>query len=252
MAQQRSIVMTAWLDPVRQALDLTQSPVQCFFRDDDAGWDDQGLFELLDLFRQYEVPIDLAVIPTYLSKDLAEKLVMRIDKHGEQIGLHQHGYSHTNHQTAGRKCEFGDMRSPEQQNSDIETGQRLLKEYLQDYLQPIFTPPWNRCTQATVDVLESCCFQSLSRDSSASPLLINKLQEIPVHIDWFGKRKGVRHGFQTIGEQIAEHILQHNSLGIMLHHEITSADECVVLAELLDLLTTHESIQLSLMKEISL
>ncbi len=243
--------MTAWLDPVRQALDLTQSPIQCYFRDDDAGWDNQNLFKLLDLFRQHEVPIDLAVIPTCLSKDLAEKLVMCIYNHDQQIGLHQHGYSHTNHQAEGRKCEFGIMRSPEQQKSDIETGQKLLKEYFHDYLQPIFTPPWNRCTQTTVDVLESCGFQLLSRDSSTSPLQINKLQEIPVHIDWFAKHKGVRHDFQAIGKQISEHIQQHNSIGIMLHHQVTNADERIVLAELLNLLTRHESIQLSLMKEIS-
>ncbi len=243
--------MTAWLDPVRQVLDQKQGPVQCYFRDDDAGWDDPGLFDLLDLFRQYDVPVDLAVIPIYLNQELAAQLLMRIYKHGQQIGLHQHGYSHANHQAVGRKSEFGIMRLPEQQKNDIETGQHLLKDYFLDYLQPIFTPPWNRCTQATVDALESCGFQSLSRDSSASPLQINKLQEIPVHIDWFGKRKGVRYDFQVLGKQMSEHIKQHNSIGIMLHHQITNADERVVLAELLDLLSTHQSIQLSLMKEIS-
>ncbi|MCH9698590.1 MAG: polysaccharide deacetylase family protein [Gammaproteobacteria bacterium] len=243
--------MTAWLDPVRQVLEQTQSPVQCFFRDDDAGWDDQGLFELLNLFRQYEVPIDLAVIPTSLSKNLIGRLMMRIYKQGQQIGLHQHGYSHTNHQIEGRKCEFGSSRHPEEQFSDIVIGQGILKESFNDYLQPIFTPPWNRCTQATVDVLESLGFSALSRDSSASPLQISQLREIPVHIDWFCKRKGVRVDFHGIGLQVAEHIQQHNTLGIMLHHQITNADERVVLAELLNLLSTHESIQLSLMKEIS-
>lgn len=243
--------MTAWLDPVRQALDQAQSPVQCFFRDDDAGWDDQRLFELLNLFRQYEVPIDLAVIPTCLSKDLIGRLKLRIYKQDQKIGLHQHGYSHTNHQTEGRKCEFGDSREPDQQFSDIEIGQQILKQSFHDSLQAFFTPPWNRCTQATVDVLESLGFSALSRDSSASPLQFNQLREIPVHIDWFCKRKGVRVDFNRIGLQMAEHIQQHNTLGIMLHHQITDAEERNVLAELLNFLTRHESIQLSLMKEIS-
>jgi peptidoglycan/xylan/chitin deacetylase (PgdA/CDA1 family) len=243
--------MTAWLDPVRQVLDQRHSQVQCYFRDDDAGWDDPGLFDLLDLFRQYVVPIDLAVIPTCLSNDLTDQLLMRIDKQGQQIGLHQHGYKHTNHQTEGRKCEFGDSREADQQFSDIVIGQQILKDAFSDYLQPVFTPPWNRCTQSTVDLLESLGFVALSRDSSASPLQINQLKEIPVHIDWFCKRKGVRVDFNHIGLQMAEHIQQHNTLGIMLHHQITDAEERNVLAELLNLLTRHESIQLSLMKEIS-
>ena len=45
------------------------APVPVFFRDDDAGWDDTRLFELLDRFAACSLPVDLAVIPMEL--DLA-------------------------------------------------------------------------------------------------------------------------------------------------------------------------------------
>ena len=55
--------MADWLDPVRRALDQAPAPVQFFFRDDDAGWSDDLLHRLLDLFERRAVAIDLAVIP---------------------------------------------------------------------------------------------------------------------------------------------------------------------------------------------
>ena len=38
-----------WLAPVRAALDTAEWSPTVFFRDDDAGWDDDRLMRLLDL-----------------------------------------------------------------------------------------------------------------------------------------------------------------------------------------------------------
>jgi hypothetical protein len=43
------------------------------------------------------------------------------------IELDQHGWQHTNHETTGRKCEFGPSRSYEQQYADIAQGKALLE-----------------------------------------------------------------------------------------------------------------------------
>src|SRR3954467_1577014 len=83
------------------SLDRSEAPVDVFFRDDDAGWADERLLELIDRFAAHGLPLDLAVIPMELSAVLAERLAER------PVGLHQHGYAHTNHQLEGRKCEFG-------------------------------------------------------------------------------------------------------------------------------------------------
>ena len=45
--------MTMWLDPLRAALDDTPRPVDFFFRDDDAGWDDERLFAMLEVVERH-------------------------------------------------------------------------------------------------------------------------------------------------------------------------------------------------------
>ena len=58
--------MSAWLDPLRRALDSAPAPSTFFFRDDDVGWDDQRLFALLELCARYDAPLDLAVVISVL------------------------------------------------------------------------------------------------------------------------------------------------------------------------------------------
>src|SRR4051794_33505250 len=99
---------------LRKLLDsLDRSPrrLEVFFRDDDAGWDDDRLLALVDLFAERGLPLDLAVIPAELSARLASALVAR------DVGLHQHGYSHANHEVEGRKCEFGPGRGADLQRA---------------------------------------------------------------------------------------------------------------------------------------
>ena len=67
--------MSDWLDPVRAALDAASDPVPFFFRDDDAGWENELLWELLDRFEARQVHIDLAVIPAELDAELGHGLV---------------------------------------------------------------------------------------------------------------------------------------------------------------------------------
>src|SRR5215510_293069 len=120
--------MRTWLDPFRQALDAVATPIRFFCRDDDIGWGDDRLFELLDLFATYAVPIDLAVIPRALTPGLARQLCTRVEVASGRIALHQHGFAHVNHEPAGRKCEFGPARSTAMQQHDIALGQQRLHD----------------------------------------------------------------------------------------------------------------------------
>ena len=45
--------MSGWLDPLRSVLDASDEQVRFFFRDDDAGWDDDALERLLDVFEPH-------------------------------------------------------------------------------------------------------------------------------------------------------------------------------------------------------
>lgn len=229
--------MRDWLDPVREALDRRDTPATFFVRDDDAGWDDAALTRLLDRCAMHDIAIDLAAIPCAVTDDLAGRLLSRISA-GERIGIHQHGYRHANHQTSGRKCEFGDARSRVQQQSDIAAGQARLSALFGDHLDAIFTPPWNRCTQDTVDALDALGFAVLSRDLTATALDTAGVTPLPVSVDW-SKWMRADSGQARLAQEVAAALDGDMPFGIMLHHADMSTPDLDRLESLLDLLARH-------------
>lgn len=228
-----------WLDPVRQALDASEQRVLFFFRDDDAGWEDRRLLQLLGLFEHFALPVDLAVIPEAISAAMAGKLRQRAEAARDRLGLHQHGFRHINHEPAARKCEFGASRSPAEIRSDILAGQQKLQQYFGELLQPIFTPPWNRCSEATARCLRELRFLALSREHRAPPFALPGLLEIPVHIDWFARRRGVPLSRPELANMLAAKIRGGGPVGIMFHHAEMDEHEQAAAGELLFLLATH-------------
>lgn len=235
--------MSNWLMPVRTALDEAETPVRLFFRDDDAGWVNDRLYLLLDKFACAGLPIDVAVIPRAINHHLVDELLLRWQQDRHLIGLHQHGYGHLNHESAGRRCEFGGSRSKTQQKVDISKGQVMLRAALGNALEPHFTPPWNRCTTETVECLEELDFYLLSRDVTAVQLESSKLKQIPVHIDWSKFLKTSPMPLDTLGKAIATHIRRNTVTGIMLHHADMKAESLKPLAELLAVLAGHSNVQ---------
>ena len=225
--------MAHWLDPVTRALDARLDPLDIFFRDDDAGWADDQLFELLDLSARHRWPIDLAVIPTAVRDPLAAALVTRVHA-GSPIGLHQHGFMHLNHEPEGRPCEFGPSRTAAAQQRDIAAGRHALREYFGPFLDPIFTPPWNRCTPATAAGVLECGLTAISRDRSAGPLNVEGLADCSIRMDWFARVKGKRLTRQQWAERVGEEVADATTpFGVMLHHAQMDRDECRALAELM-------------------
>ena len=99
-----------WLEPLRRDLDAAPTPRTFFFRDDDAGWADERLIALLDVFAHHSVPVDVAVIPAALDRRLAASLRRRKEADSGLLAFHQHGFAHANHEPSGRPCEFGPDR----------------------------------------------------------------------------------------------------------------------------------------------
>lgn len=239
-----------WLDPLREALLRADGPVQFFFRDDDAGWDDARLFALLDVFEARGVPIDLAVIPQALNDPLAEALRTRRAHAPGQLGLHQHGFCHDNHEQEGRKCEFGPARTLFAQRDDIARGHARLERLL-GWTDPIFTPPWNRCTQATAQALAELGFEALSRDAGAVPLRLAALREIPVCIDWCKAGDGIDARMQRIAQSTAVALGRRLPVGIMLHHAVMDEADLARLDVLLALLRQSPRVHCLLMREVA-
>ncbi len=234
--------MASWLDEITDVLDQAKSPVGLFFRDDDAGWENDKHLNLLDRFAQAGMPIDLAVIPDSLDSVLAYELLSRWRQGKHLLGLHQHGFSHTNHELTGRKCEFGESRTKVEQQDDIATGQASLQAHFGDVLDPFFTPPWNRCTQATVACLEELNFKILSRDVSATKFTSITLQHIPVHVDWSRIIKQSDNPLQALAGAIAQNLANNDLTGIMLHHADMGAEQLKPLTEMLSVLSNHQNV----------
>lgn len=244
--------MSAWLDDLRRALDAAASPVDFFFRDDDAGWCDERLFTLLDLFGRHLLPLDVAAIPRAVTPALAAELRARITAAPERLAVHQHGFAHLNHEREGRRCEFGPSRPRALQQQDIEAGQRILSEVHGLGGSDIFTPPWNRCTEATGEALRAAGFRMLSRDATARPLGVAGLNELPVRVDWFARRKGVRLGLEELGASLTGAASAAASpVGVMFHHELMDDDELTRAGELLALLARHPRARCRLMSALA-
>jgi peptidoglycan/xylan/chitin deacetylase (PgdA/CDA1 family) len=213
---------------LRTALDEAPAPVEVFFRDDDAGWGDERLLELIARFEATGLPLDLAVIPAELTPRLAETLRER------PVGLHQHGYAHVNHQREGRRCEFGSDRSRAQQQDDIARGRERLRELLGDRLDPFFTPPWNRCTRDTGEALVALGFAALSREHRAEPLGL--LPEVSVHLDV------ARLTPEELDARFAAHVRAGGPVGVMFHHAVMEDADLGRAAALLELLASHANV----------
>jgi hypothetical protein len=235
--------MSAWLDPVRLALAAAPAPVTMYFRDDDAGWDDEALYRLLEVFMVFQVPIALAAIPTAVSARLAAELRMLLAVPSPGVSVHQHGFAHVNHETGRRKCEFGQSRPRDRQCQDLANGKERLQQALGCQLPPIFTPPWNRCTRDTAECLVDLGFTILSRDASAEGFGIDALHELPVHLDWSG-RHGVGTGPEHWAATIARTIAGRHLVGVMLHHAVMNADDRGMLRDLLGVLANGPAVRL--------
>jgi len=230
--------MTDWLDPLRAALDARTEPVWFFFRDDDAGWDDTALEALLDVFEPLALPLDLAAIPLAVTERTVELITARQHGGRNDLRVHQHGLTHVNHEPEGRKCEFGVSRTPDQQRDDIASGRDVLVAWFSD-VPAVFTPPWNRCAPWTAEVLRDLGFTVLSRDRSAGTAGVPGLLELPITVDWFAKRKKVPVDRTARGELLAAMAAGPDPVGVMLHHEVMSAEDLSDLAALLTLVDAH-------------
>jgi predicted deacetylase len=240
-------------DTLRAALDAAPAPMTFFLRDDDGGWDDARLFALLDCTEHAGVPIDVAMIPCATNAALAVSLGARINAAPRLVGVHQHGFAHTNHETVQRKCEFGAARSLPAQRDDLVAGRERLRELVGARLDPIFTPPWNRCSTGTPALLAELGYAALSRDRGASAQ--GALPELAVDLDWCRQRRLAASAGDDFGERIARELArcigqQQPTLGVMLHHADMEDGELVLLSALLAAVRAHPRARWRPMREL--
>ena len=109
-----------------------------------------------------------------------------------------------------------------------------MRELLGDRLDPFFTPPWNRCTRDTGEVLVELGFTLLSREHKAEPLGL--LPELPVHLDV------ARLSPEELDTRFAAQVRNGGPVGVMFHHGVMEPDDMARASELLALLAGHEHV----------
>jgi hypothetical protein len=203
---------------------LRRSPGCFFFRDDDADRDVPELRKLLRMFALDAVPLSLAVIPGTLQVSGVRLLCDA--RRSQPLELHQHGWMHANREVDGRKCEFGPSRSFEQQFEDITLGRQRLEDAFAENTTPLFTPPWNRCTSVTEQVLGEIGFLGLSKIySPQAPRMSPRLIDASVSVDIFHWRGGLRlKSHEELTQEIREHLRRDAPIGILLHHKVMDAN----------------------------
>jgi len=243
--------VSGWLDPLRDALEQRTRPLDCFFRDDDGGWDDAALLRLATCFERAGAPLDIAMIPAATGTALAACLLERKRGGTTPLALTSHPCSHLNHEATGRKCEFGTSRTHVQQLGDIEAGRIRLQRLFGEAIDPIFTPPWNRCTDDTVAALGDLGFRTLSRHRGASPDARGRLHELNVHVDWMRHRAATGPDQCAIVEALVDSLRHDEPVGIMLHHAVMTDGDFHALSELLFLLGSQAHVGLRSMSELA-
>lgn len=206
-----------------------------FFRNDDVHDDDVKLRRLIDIFIAHETPLNLEIIPGLLTDDCIRLLKKYKKVHPELLELHQHGLMHVNHEIQGRKCEFGSVRSYDEQLADIATGMKRLTDAFGEASYPAFTPPWNRCTEDTYKALDALGFKIFSGFKSKYPITGYKFEEISVTLDLYTWKNGpVMRAPEDIMSELDKQLLEGDRIGIMLHHEVMEDEAFKFLDSLLN------------------
>jgi peptidoglycan/xylan/chitin deacetylase (PgdA/CDA1 family) len=194
-----------------------------FFRADDVAVPGRQLADMLAVFARWDAPLSLAVVPAWITALRWNELKQLAGKASGRWCWHQHGWRHKNHETEGKKQEFGPSRPAVDIRSDLELGRSRLETILGNDFTRIFTPPWNRCDRRTLDILAESGYQAVSRFSGGWPPAPPGLPDIAMTLDLHTRKesdpKAAWHNLLTELRQS----LSAGCCGVMLHHRRMNA-----------------------------
>lgn len=190
-----------------------------FFRADDIGVPGKQFSQLINLFHDHKLPLCLAVVPTWLTRTRFQSLQNITGRTGSQWCWHQHGWLHKNHESSGKKQEFGPGRPATEQLEDLEKGKDRLIRIMDESFAPFFTPPWNRCSIDTLHGLKNLDFQAVSRSLKAKPISPSGLPDLQVNTDLHTRKEtDPQSSLRSLLKELEEGIKNGQS-GIMIHHQ---------------------------------
>jgi len=201
------------------AAEAAGKPTQLFFRADDIGIPSANFSRMIRLFHTYELPICLAIVPSWLTERRLAALRNLLGKNNPLFCLHQHGWLHRNYEQQGKKQEFGPARKKSELKASLKAGKIRLQDLLGEEFSPCFTPPWNRCNLEALESLNELHFKVVSGSSGTPFPDTPPLRNIPINIDLHtGKEKNQAAALEMLTQQFKQAGAS-RQLGIMLHHQ---------------------------------
>lgn len=181
-----------------------------FFRADDAGWGHERFERLAALFAGRGQRLNAAAIPLACLQSRPPLPPRAL----EAVEFHSHGWAHLDHESAGKKCEFGPARAPETVARELEQSRAACAELFGERYFPAFVPPWNRIDERFVSLLPAAGFRALSRDGAARAGMPG-LVELNVRVDLHTSRAPAPASPEAVLEAVSAFP---GPAGIMLHH----------------------------------
>lgn len=201
---------------------LSDAPdgTRIFFRADDVAVPGNNCRRMFDVFRRHRVPLHLAVTPAWLTPPRWS--VLREWAGDDDLWCwHQHGWRHKNHQSNGKKSEFGDERTRDEKRQDIIKGRDRLRSIMGRDFHPVFTPPWNRFDAETGEVLLELGYRAVSRSQGEKKRvpLPKRVRGIPVNVDLHTRSEPEpEDGLAALLEEFMAAV-HYGRIGVMLHHQ---------------------------------
>ena len=201
---------------------LWQTPIEFWWRDDDAVADSPALQTMLAIARESAIPVHLAVIPKALESSLD---IIKTPENKAISYVLQHGVEHKSYALAGqRKVELGGSQVLLPLISKLSAGQDLLAAKFADQYLSILVPPWNRIDEDVASALPQVPYKKLSVLSSAK--LIETDFHLNVHIDIINWQQRQFAGEGVILDKLIELLtrrrlnidLRTKPIGLMTHH----------------------------------
>lgn len=222
-----------------------------WWRDDDAVEPTPKLDRLLDIAKEFDAQVALAVIPAAATPELAEKL-----KGEPQAVVFQHGFQHLNHQRKDRgekAAELGVRRDADEAIAELRQGREILGRLFGDKFVPTLVPPWNRIAPAIVRRLPEAGLSGLSTFTWMHPYTRRQLQS---HVDIIKWKKGrsfigyhcaaLRYDLQFVRRRNAPD----EPIGLLTHH-LDHDEGCFeFLMELFSIISTHPGAEIPPVREL--
>ncbi len=228
---------------VDKGLAASEGEVSVFFRADDIARPSAEFSRLIEIFIAARLPLCLAVVPSWLTPENYRELLDLTGTTTGQWCFHQHGWQHTNHETSGKKQEFGPGRTKEDQVKDLAKGKQRLQDIMGSSFSPFFTPPWNRCSRESMDGLLELEFKAISRSSNTKPESPACLPDIAINTDLHTrKEQSGDESLHTLLCEITAGIAGGRS-GVMLHHQLMNSRAFDFLSTLLDVIRSRPALR---------